>query len=169
MNSVVIYGSHFGNTRRVAEAISDGLKPFGTVQLLSADNAPSWLPEKTDLLVIGGPTEAFRMTPPVARLLDRLEAATVAGVAAAVFDTRMRPQWWMFSYAAPGIAKRMRSLGAELIAPPEGFLVEGAVDEKKGQYPTLVAGELKRATEWAASLAAKVGGRLPASIAVASF
>lgn len=154
MNSVVVYGSHFGNTQKVAEAIAQELKSYGPVQLFAADQAPTTLPGKPDLLIVGGPTEAFRMTAPVSHFLDRLEKQSVEGVAAAAFDTRVLPQWWMLGYAAPGIAKRMRSLGARLIAPPEGFYVEGAISERNGQYPTVVAGELEHAAEWAKSLAA---------------
>lgn len=161
MNSVVIYGSHFGNTQQVAEAIATELKANGRVQLFAADEAPSKLPEKTDLLIIGGPTEGFRMTAPVSRFLDRLDRKSLDGVAAAVFDTRMRPQWWMLGYAATRIESKVRALGARLIAEREGFLVEGAINEAKGQYPRLVTGELQRAADWAKSLAAIVGGKTP--------
>ena len=162
MNSVVIYGSHFGNTRKVAEAIAAELQSRGPVRILGADDAPASLPEKTDLLVIGGPIEAFRMTAPVARLLARLEPATVHGVAAAAFDTRVRPHWWLPGSAGGGIAKRLRQLGARLIAPPEAFIVEGSINEAKGQFPVLVPGELEHAAAWAASLAVAVEARSPA-------
>jgi flavodoxin len=162
VNSVVIYGSHFGNTQKVAEAIAAELRLQGPVKLFAADEAPSRLPEETDLLIIGGPTEGFRMTPPVSAFLDRLEPQTVDGVAAAAFDTRIRPRWWLLAYASTGIAARLRRLGARLIAPPEGFLVEGAIDERKGNYPVLVSGELQRAAGWAGSVAALAGQGVPA-------
>ena len=156
MNSVVIYGSHFGNTRKVAEAIAATLASAGQVTLLAADDAPATLADGTDLLVIGGPIEAFRMTAPVSHLLARLEPRSVAGVAAAAFDTRVQPHWWLPGSAAGGIAKRLEHLGARLVAPPEAFIVEGRVNEPKGHVPALVPGELERAGTWAASLAATV-------------
>ena len=164
MNSIVVYGSHFGNTRKVAGAIATALQTHGEVQLLSAEEAPSTFPVDIDLVIVGGPTEGFRMTPPVARFLDRLEAQAVKGVAAAAFDTRIRPHWWLLGYAAPGIARRLRGMGARVIAEPEGFFVEGAIDERNGRYPVLAAGELERATSWAASLASIVEARTPALI-----
>ena len=164
MNSMVVYGSHFGNTRKVADAMATALEAFGEVRLVSADEAPSTLPVDVDLLIVGGPTEAFRMTPPVARFLDRLEPQPVKGVAAAAFDTRVRPRWWLLGCAAPGIARRLRGLGARVIAEPEGFFVEGTIDERNGRYPLVAAGELERATTWAESLASIVEAKTPALI-----
>jgi hypothetical protein len=114
--------------------------------------------------VIGGPTEAFNMTGPMARFIDRLQRQTVEGVATAVFDTRVQPRWWLLGFAGPGIARRMRGLGARLIAPPEGFLVEGAVNKAKGQFPTLVSGELERAAAWAASMSEIASGKVAAHV-----
>ena len=156
MNSVVIYGSRFGNTRQVAEAIAGRLASEGPVTVLAADDAPAALADGTDLVVIGGPIEAFRMTAPVSQLLARLEPRTVAGVAAAAFDTRIRPHWWLPGSAAGGIAKRLEHLGARLVAPPEAFIVEGPINESKGQIPALAPGELERAGTWAVSLATAV-------------
>jgi flavodoxin len=156
MNSVVIYDSHFGNTKMVAEAIAAQLRSRGTVQLYSAEDAPSSLPAEMDLLVIGGPTEGFRMTPPVSRFLSRVDRSTLEGVRAAVFDTRIRPRWWLLGYAGPGIAKRLRGLGAQLIDDPEPFFVEGEINEASGAQPHLEKGEIERATAWAAELAEAV-------------
>lgn len=163
MKSLVVYGSHFGNTQKVAEAIAAELAKYGTSQVMGVDDAPAYIPDGTDLLVVGGPTEAFHMTAPVAGYLGKLEPKSVNGVATAVFDTRIRQQWWMLGYAAPGITKKLRSMGANLVSPPEGFLVEGRINEAKGQHPVLVAGELARAAMWAAALASKVAPKPLAS------
>ncbi|HET7421252.1 MAG TPA: flavodoxin domain-containing protein [Candidatus Dormibacteraeota bacterium] len=164
MNSVVIYGSHFGNTKKVAEAIATGLRPCGDVQVFSADEAPSLLPTGTDLLIVGGPTEGFRMTAPVSRFLERLDPRTVDGRAAAVFDTRVRPRWWLLGYAGSGIAKKLRGMGAHLVAPVQGFFVEGEIDEQAGRYPVLESGELERAAGWARSMASLVAANEPAHV-----
>ncbi len=71
MNSVVIYGSRHGNTRKVAETIADELRKHGAVELVSAEKAPADFADSTDLVVVGGPTEAHRMTEPVARFFRR--------------------------------------------------------------------------------------------------
>src|SRR5205085_12645245 len=94
-------------------------------------------PEETDLLVVGGPIEAFRMTPPVSKFLARLEPRSVSGVAAAAFETRVPKHWWLPGSAAGGIAKRLGQLGARMIAAPESFIVEGSPNEAKGKVPAL--------------------------------
>ena len=72
MNSIVIYASHFGNTRRIAETIASELQSRGSVQLLPADEAPAVLPAQTDLVLVGSPTEGHRMTVPAAEFFARL-------------------------------------------------------------------------------------------------
>jgi flavodoxin len=79
MNSVVIYGSRHGNTRKLAEAIAGELRKHGAAQLVSAEKATTNLIEQTDLVVVGGPTEAHRMTEPVAQLFDRIGKSLLAG------------------------------------------------------------------------------------------
>lgn len=154
MNSVVIYGSRHGNTRKVAEAIAGELRKHGAVQLVSAEKAPTLLPEQTDLVVVGGPTEAHRMTEPLARFLDRVPGGALAGKSAAGFDTRLRWPRWLSGSAGSGIVERLDWRGAHVIAPEESFFVSG-------KLPVLEPGELERAAAWAASLAAKLESTKP--------
>lgn len=149
MNSVVIYGSRYGNTQKVAQAIVAALVKHGEVQLFAADVAPTILPESTDLVVVGGPTEAHRMTEPVARFLNRIGKGELAGKAAAAFDTRLRVPALVSGSAGSGIEWRLRQAGARVIAPKESFFISGKV-------PILDPGELERAGAWADGLAAKV-------------
>ena len=154
MKSIVIYASHFGNTKRVAEAIADGLRQHGDVQLLSVDEAPATFPAGTDLVVMGGPTEAFRMTPPMAQYLDWLETGALHGMAAAAFDTRLKMPRWLFGSAAVGIQRRLREAGAHLIVPEVSFFVVG-------KDPVLMPGELECATAWGEALGARVESKTP--------
>lgn len=149
MNSVVIYGSRHGNTRKVAETIAEALRKHGAVQLVSAEKAPAIFADSTDLVVVGGPTEAHRMTEPVARFFDRITKGTLAGKAAAAFDTRLRAPAWLSGSAGSGIEKKLRQAGARVIAPEVSFFVSG-------KLPELEPGELERAGAWAVSLAVKV-------------
>jgi flavodoxin len=155
MNSIVIFGSRHGNTQKVAEAIASELRRHGTAHLLSVEDAPSALPKKTDLIVVGGPTEAHRMTPPMVEFFGKFGKGALEGVAAAGFDTRLRWPRWLSGSAAAGITARLRQAGAKVIDPGGSFVVAG-------KYPVLENGELERATEWAATLAGKVESRVPA-------
>jgi flavodoxin len=150
MNSVVIYASRYGNTKKIAEAIAEGLRPFGTTQLFAAEEAPTRLPEGTELVVVGGPTEAHGMTGPLAEVFDRMEPEALAGAIAATFDTRLRWPRWLAGSAGVGAWNKLRHAGARMIAPAESFFVKNA---EKGAAPKLEPGELERATQWSAALA----------------
>jgi hypothetical protein len=168
MDVTVVYESLFGNTRRIAEAIAAGARdahPSVRVRLLSTSTAPS---DGADLLIVGGPTHALRMSTAASRYqgaqpgkqgvtiasesspdgpgarewLGILPAAKDGGSAAA-FDTRL--PFPLAGGAARGIAKRLRRHGYRLVAHPEEFVVNGA------QGP-LRAGEEARAKAWGTEL-----------------
>ena len=147
MKSVVFYATRSGNTRRVAEAIADGLRSAGSAEAISVDEGPAAIREGADLMVVGGPTEGHRMTDAVVRFLDST-SSMVATRAAAAFDTRVNWPRLLSGAAADGIAQRLRSMGARLVLPPESFIVS--------IKPELLPGELERARTWGASLAAEV-------------
>lgn len=154
MNSIVIYGSRHGNTHKIAEAIAGELRRHGTAHLFAIEDAPSAFP-KADLIVVGGPTEAHRMTQPVVEFFDQFGKGELEGIAAAGFDTRLGWPRWLSGSAATGIVARLRQAGAKVIDPEGSFVVAG-------KYPVLEPGELERATAWAAALAAQVETRVPA-------
>jgi hypothetical protein len=66
----VVYESLFGNTRKVAEAISDGVReayPDAHVECVAVGRAAAELIRSTDLLIVGGPTHRRRMTTDASR------------------------------------------------------------------------------------------------------
>ena len=144
MNSVVFYASRKGNTRLVAEAIAEGLRASGSTEVVSVDDGAASIDEETDLIAVGGPTEGHGMTEAVVRFLDSI-SSVAAGRAAAAFDTRVNWPRLLSGAAADGIAKRLQTLGAWLVVPPESFIVS--------TKPELLPGELERARAWGASLA----------------
>ena len=152
MNSIVIYASHFGNTRTIAQAIADELKASGNVQLLRVEDMPGTLPPGTDLVVIGGPTEGHRMTEPMAAFFGRLAPGVLASIAAAGFDTRLRWPRWLSGSAGHGITEKLEEAGARVIVEPESFFVKNAGTTEHSNVE-LDAGEAERATLWARTLA----------------
>ena len=154
MKSVIVYGSRHGNTEKVARAIAAELSKHGDAKALAIDDALTHSATGADLLVIGGPTEAHGITPPVKRYLETIVTAEVMGKAAAAFDTRLNGSRWLTGAAGEGITRRLQKLGARIVAKPESFLVTG-------KTPALMDGELERASVWAAELAAVVGRTLP--------
>lgn len=171
MRAQVVYESMFGNTAAVAEAIATGLRPHFEVTVSPVAEAVNHPAPQVDLLVVGGPTHAFGLSRTATRhdaagqtddpveidigVREWLDAAlpVPSPRSAAAFGTKIAHPPWLPGSAAKGIAKRLRHRGYHLAVDPVDFLVE----DTRGP---LRPGELQRATEWAARLAA-IASSLP--------
>jgi flavodoxin len=139
MKAFLIYDSLYGNTEKIAQAISDGLT--GEVQVVRVGEVnPSEL-KTCDLLILGSPTHGGFPTEGIYGLLKA--SLDLAGVNVAAFDTRTKTT--IFGYAATKIAKGLQRNGGKLLAQPEGFVLLGI-------HGPLKDGELERATKWAQQL-----------------
>ncbi len=143
MNTLVIYDSQFGNTKRIAQAIADTLRAFGQAQAVRVDPARQVSLQAVDLLIVGSPTQGFRPTLAMQSFLGNVSSSSLGGLAVACFDTRFRGSLWKSS-AAPRMVRQLRTMGVEPIAPPESFFVKAM--KKEGP---LLAGEVVRAASWA--------------------
>ena len=148
MNALVVYGSRYGNTQHIAEAIADGLKDTCAVDVRAIDKATPALVRTADLVVVGGPTEAHGITPPVKVWIDGM-AFVLDGKPAAAFDTRLDFARILSGSAAKGVEAHLRGAGARMVIEAESFLV-------KGKEPVLEPGELARAVAWGRAIGAKV-------------
>ncbi|TMD46344.1 MAG: flavodoxin [Chloroflexi bacterium] len=149
MESLVVYDSQFGNTKKLAEAIADGLCGLGSVRLLGLDRPPPKDLGTVDLLIVGGPTQLRRMSARMREFLDLLETKTASGMVAVTFDTRYRVPAAFSGSAARLIARKLRRVGIPVFTRPESFFVSRRV-------PELEQGEAERAAGWARSLAASL-------------
>src|SRR5579864_5986480 len=157
MNTLVLYESEFGNTKKVADYIGKTLEARGPVRVspIGAYN-PSLL-EGVDLVFVGGPTQAHSMTLTMRRFLDRIESRP-AGIKAAAFDTRVKGPVFLWGSAAREIDRRLRDSAFGVVAEPESFLVT------LGKAPVLHPGEDARAAAWAISVADRVQSKMPAAV-----
>ena len=153
MDSVVVFDSRSGNTRRVAAAIAGALGASGTVELVEATDASATIWDHHDLVVVGGPTEGRHATPAIKAFFERLPAHALRGVAAAAFDTRLDWPRLISGSAASDIRGWMQTLEAEVLVAPESFRVN--------QRPSLKDGESERAARWAGELTARFSERVP--------
>ncbi|RDV44954.1 hypothetical protein DOE76_09445 [Leifsonia sp. ku-ls] len=173
--ATIVYESMFGNTRKVAEAIAEGLRPAATVTVLTVKDAPESLGE-ADILIAGAPTHVHGLSRPSTRaeagkwaddaarhltlepdaegigMREWLESCGGLPPVFAAFDTRADTAELFTGSAASGIEKRLRKLGVRRLLPKESFVVD--------KQSVLVDGELERARAWGRAIAAEL--RTPA-------
>ncbi|KLN32932.1 hypothetical protein FB00_20340 [Cellulosimicrobium funkei] len=166
---VVVYETHFGQTREIAEAVPDGARRAGAVaEAVELATAGPDVVARAKLRVVGAPTHVRGMSRPWTR--GRAHAQEVGtqgeipdgvrewlatlpegkGGPAAAFDTRLRSP--AAGGAMHGIVRGLRRHGFTVIADGEGFVVDGA------EGP-LGAGESDRARAWGQRLARAVAPR----------
>jgi hypothetical protein len=166
MKIAVVYESIYGNTAEVANAVAEGLRAAGEVEVRPVDEASF----EADMLVVGAPTHAHGLPSsmtrkaieaaaeeaqsegkpleyqPTAGIRAFIESLPEAhGTAAACFDTRFDKSRILTGSAAKSMARKLDRRGYRLIAEPQSFFVldsEGPLKE----------GELDRARRWAASI-----------------
>lgn len=173
MNATVIYESEFGATRRVADAIAEGLRVEVPAESKDVrEIAARWTARPAELVVIGAPTHGRTMPTPASReqaglwpsrpgsslvlepnaslpgVREWLQAAHLDDVQVATFATRADFPRILAGTAARSIARAAVRRGAELVAVPMTFVVE-----KDG---TVGEDELARAREWGKRLARHV-------------
>jgi hypothetical protein len=169
----------YGNTRRVAEAIADGLRSAGSVMVVPVSRLERESLERVDLIVIGGPTHVRGMSRASTRkaaeeaahkpgstltveadaqapgLREWLASLGRANVQAAVFDTKIKMPAVLSGRASHGIVKELRRHGVNVLTKPESFLVS-----KDNQ---LLPGEEDRARTWGQQLARASAGAADSS------
>jgi flavodoxin len=156
MKALIIYDSVFGNTEKIARSIAKGLGTVHEVSVIKIGSATPDMIPASDLLIIGSPTRAFNPTPEIKAFVSKISPSSLEGRRVASFDTRanletikskfFRKVVDKAGYAAKFISREMKKKGAVLIAPAEGFLVNG-------EQGPLMEGELERAEEWGRKLA----------------
>lgn len=139
MRVLIVVDSRCSGTRKLAEAVAEGLLPHDV--LVEDLDSPAPGPD-VDLVVVGGP----RVGPELAAWLAGLEP--VEWVRAAVFDTRSEAQRPLTGSAGHRIGQQLRQAGYRLIDAPESFRVDGPAEA--ASLPG--DGELDRARAWGAAL-----------------
>ncbi len=169
MKIVVVYESMFGNTKTIGEAIAEGLRGAGEVEVGTIDDLSPDDVRHAALIVAGGPTQARHMARPNARqsaaknhafdkygpvlpgresLRGWLERISAGGGMAAAFDTRFDKPTLLTGSAAKEIARELNQKGYSVVGV-QSFFVQGTGGP-------LADGERDRAVAWGRELAAKL-------------
>jgi flavodoxin len=180
MRALVIYESMYGNTKRIALAVADGISKHVAAEAVEVSLAPLAIGDDVELLVVGGPTHVHGMTSAFSRTQAEKQAkspvvSTKLGMRewleesapakrsnmAASFDTRIKGAEILTGSAAHGYEKRLHSRGYSVVAEPESFFIA----TKAPQEDALLPGELERARAWGAELGVQVARRTALPVA----
>jgi hypothetical protein len=172
----IVYESMFGNTRRIAEAIADGIRPHRPVSLIPIGQAGE-LPADVDTLIIGAPTHVHGLSRPETRAeavvwagneqkhLTLDEGWSDSGIREwladrtphprlfAAFDTRVDMPRLFTGSAAEVIDRRLAKAGGDRLSDPMSFFVD--------RNSALESGQTDRARRWGSELGVKL---MPASV-----
>ena len=91
MRTLIVYDSVHGNTRSIAQAISDAIP--GKVKVLRASQVNDSELKTVDLLIVGAPTHGGGPSDAVKSFLDTAPADAFEGMNVAAFDTRTASIW----------------------------------------------------------------------------
>ena len=160
MSTLVVFESMWGNSRKVAEAVANGLGEG--VPVVNVAQAPVPLPPEVDTLVLGGPTHAFSMSRASTRQEADAKGADEGNVHTgmrewlqslparddlwvATFDTRVASVRHLPGSAAKAAAREVRRRRLGQVVATESFYVADTAGP-------LLDGELDRARAWGTSL-----------------
>ncbi len=155
MKALILYDSQFGNTKKIAEAIGQGIT--GSVTKSVTEVKISDLAE-LKILIVGSPTQGGRATANLQKFLDGLSDQSLKGIGVAAFDTRFLEEKQKLplkllmktvGYAGPRLAGILVKKGGKLLVSPEAFIV-------KDMEGPLADGEEERAKEWGKLLMTKL-------------
>jgi len=134
--AAVIYDSKFGNTEKIAKALSEGMKKEGLdADCMRIDNVDLDKLAECEMLAFGAPTQGLSVSKPMKEFLKKLENLNLQGKKAFAFDTKLKSRF--AGSAAKGIEKQLKKLQMTIVKPyasaivkgTEGPLEEGAEDK----------------------------------------
>jgi len=148
---IVVYESKYGNTKRVAKTIMEGVR-----EVQGAKTVVNELKEvdlnkiaEYDVILIGSPNHYGGPTKSVSEFIDKLEKLNLDGRHFAVFDTYLGKGF--FEKAAKRMEKRINEKvpGLKQIAPMLSIAVQGSMGP-------IVEGELPKCKEFGKKIATQL-------------
>lgn len=149
MQTLIVYFSKYGNTRKLAELMAETFGRAGEVRRGSMDEFSAAAIEPADLVVVGSPTHGFTVPEAVRSVFNALPDGVLVGKSVAAFDTTVKPWPLRWLRASPKLLRYLRKLGGQPVAQPETFFVETSDPEKTGRMDLLLEGELEHGRRWA--------------------
>jgi len=152
-NAIVIYNTSYGNTKIIAETITETLRESGLeVHLSHVKNVKELHAKDYDFLVLGSPTRINNMSFTIRRFIDgKIKGAEWRDKPFATFDTELQDVIEKCgASAAEKIAKKLSEKGLKQVLPVlkisvlgiKGPLREGEIENTK-KYTKELASKLK--------------------------
>ena len=151
MKGIVVYDTSYGNTKKVAETITETLKESGIdVDLFDVKDVKKLNGKDYGFLVLGSPTKFGTMSFSIRGFLGKVKSEEWMNKPFAAFDTE-NPENVEKKQGSAGdkIAAKLMEKKMNQLAP----VLKALVHEMKGP---LVEGEVERTKEYAKGLAAKL-------------
>ncbi|MCY7325960.1 MAG: flavodoxin domain-containing protein [Microbacteriaceae bacterium] len=169
MKTVIVYESMFGNTRRIAGAIAEGMGPEASVEVVGVNSERMDAIGDADLVIIGAPTHAHSLSTSSSReeaeewaadpernlqldpqahgrgVREWLDSQPPLPRLYAAFDTRADMIRLFTGAASTPIARVLGRRRMEAVVPAESFAVS--------MHNELARGEQDRAREWGQRIA----------------
>ena len=156
MKGIVVYDTSYGNTKKIAETITETLKESDIeVDLFDVKDVKKLSASGYDFLVLGSPTKFGTMSFTIKFFLGKVKSEEWMNKPFAAFDTenpenieraRLENKEWS---AAEKIAEKLREKQMKQVSP----VLKAQVLGQKGP---LVEGEVERTKDYAKQLATKL-------------
>lgn len=149
MKAIIVYGSRFGSTEKIAKSLEVGLKAATDIETVtcttmndirSADSLKEY-----DIICIGAPTENTTAPKSTKEFLERLKNTDLSGKYGFAFDTKLDSRF--SGSAAKHIEKELLNLRLRIISPRESAIVTTIKERGAMVSSKLKEGEEKRFEE----------------------
>lgn len=146
MRALLIYDSIFGNTEKVAKALSSGMREEGIeVDCMRANSVDIGTLGNYDMIVIGGPTHKVGLSETMKTFTKQLKKADVKNKLAFAYDTKYNKRF--AGSAANRIERRMKQYGMKIVMSHVSAVVlgrEGPLEDGTEEKFKQIGGELAR-------------------------
>ncbi|MHA1226326.1 MAG: flavodoxin family protein [Candidatus Hodarchaeales archaeon] len=130
--ALVLFHSLFGNTKEVANSLSNGIRETGIeTDCMSIEDIDINQIPKYDFIAIGGPTHIIGISKEMKAFLKKLKAISLRGLQGFAFDTRNpsrmnKKRWFILeNSAARRIEGKMKQMKIKIIKSRESAIVYG--------------------------------------------
>jgi flavodoxin len=147
---LVVYESKYGNTKRVAETIVEGMHRIDGIEIAlnEVKKVDSNAIPRYDAIVIGGPTHFGGPTRGIKKFINKLSSFSLEGKQFAVFDTYIEEDF------EKGTKKMEQIVGEK--APAMKMAAPGLSIKVEGMKGPIAEGELSKCEEFGAKIASQL-------------